>query len=79
MQHAIVTYLLYKKNKYNILKKNAADSFLKILILNDFDTTKTAEYIINNDLSDLYAIKITGNERSGIEDVNEFIRRIDNL
>jgi len=79
MQHGIVNYLLYKNNIYHICIKNAADGFLKILVSNQFDTTKTADYIMNNDLSDQYAIKLTKWDRDNINDVNNFIKRIESL
>lgn len=79
MQHAIVNYLLYKKKVYHLCVKDAEDGFLKILISNQFDTTKTADHIMNNDLSDHYAIKLTKWDRDNIKNVNNFIKRIESL
>ena len=79
MQHAIVMFLFYKKNVYHLSIKNAEEGFLKILASNNFDTTKTGEYIMNNDLSDNYAIKLTKWDRYNINDIYDFIRKIENI
>jgi len=79
MQHAIVVYLLHKNHVYHLSIKNGENDFLKILALHNFDNTKTAEYIMNNDLSNQNAIKLTKGCRENIKDVNKFIKRIESL
>ena len=37
------------------------------------------EYILNNDLKDIYAIKLVKTNRNGIKDENEFIERLNNI
>jgi hypothetical protein len=82
MQHAIAHYLLKisnPSNKYNITIKIADESMFKVQDMNDWDNVKSIDYILNNDLSNLYAIKLVGKNRKGILDNNKFIKRLENL
>ena len=86
MQHAICHYLL-KINKYNIIIKSAEESMFKVQDLNDWDNVKIINYIYNNlqsnlqnnNLLNLYAIKLVAKNRKGILDNNKFIKMLNNL
>lgn len=78
MQHAIIHYLL-KYNKYNMNIKDANESMFKAQRINDWNSEKLIEYIINNDLNDFYAIKLVRFNRKGIKDENKFIERLNNI
>jgi hypothetical protein len=79
MQHGIINYLLFKERKYHLNVKNASDGFLKILIENNFDNSKTADYILNSNLSGHYAIKLVKADRNNIKNVTKFIDKIDSF
>jgi hypothetical protein len=78
MQHAIIHYLLvYKKNKYKLNIKNADESMFKIQNLNNWDSIKIIDFIINNnDWNNFYAIKLVNSNRKGINDENIFINKL---
>jgi len=72
MQHAIIHYLMDKGNKYNINIKDSEESMFKAHKLNDWENTKIINFIINNNnWSDFYAIKLTKNNRLGINEYNK--------
>ena len=82
MQHAIIHYLFYKGNKYNLNIKDAEESMFKIQKLNGWESNKIIDYIINNNnWSNYYAIKLVGFNRKSINDENEkkFINKLNSL
>ena len=79
MQHGIINYLLFKERKYHLNVKNASDGFLKILIENNFDNKKTADYILNSNLNGHYAIKLVKADRNNIRNVTKFIEKVDSF
>jgi hypothetical protein len=78
MQHAIIHYLL-KYNKYNMNIKDANESMFKIQHINDWNSDKLIDYIIQNDLKDCYAIKLVKFNRRAIKDIDKFIERLNNI
>lgn len=78
LQHAIIQYLL-KKNKYSMNIKDANEIFFKVQKITGWNSKKMIEYILNNDLKDIYAIKLVKTNRNGIKDENEFIERLNNI
>jgi hypothetical protein len=72
MQHAIIHFLMDKGNKYNINIKDAEESMFKVHKLNEWKNNKIINFIINNnDWFDFYTIKLTKNDREGINYYNK--------
>ena len=78
MQHAIIHYLL-KNNKYNMNIKDANESMFKVQRINDWNSTKFIDYILNNDLKDFYAIKLVKFNRKAIKNEQQFTERLNNI
>lgn len=80
MQHAIFHYLYKIGRKYNILLKNATDSFYKLNLIYDWDHDSIIRFIIDNkDWSDFYGVKLTKNSRAAIENIDEYVAKVDSL
>lgn len=80
MQHAIINYLMFKGNKYNINIKNADESMFKIQNDHDWNHKAIIDFIItNNDWKDYYAIKLIGSNRGGITDQTKYIDKLNKL
>lgn len=78
MQHAIIHYLL-KNNKYNMNIKDANESMFKVQRINNWNSDKLIDYILNNDLKDFYAIKLVKFNRKAIKDEKKFTERLNNI
>ena len=79
LQHAIFHYLL-RKEKYNIILKDASESMYKIQEFFSWTRKPIMNFIINNnDWTNFYGIKLTKTNRNEIKDVKKYIKMIDNL
>ena len=78
LQHAIIQYLLFlnKKEKYNILIKDADESLMAHYSKFDSDANRFKNYLLNlqnmHEMDYLYAFKLTGDWRAVYND-NEII------
>ena len=82
MQHAIIHYLIYKGNKYKLNIKDAEESMFYIQKINEWNSDKVINYIINNqDFSNIYAIKLVNFNRKAINNTNkkDFIEKLNNI
>jgi hypothetical protein len=78
MQHAIIHYLLKKKD-YNMIIKEAKDVFFKVHNKVNWKSKKIIDYILNEDLFDIEAIKLVGFIRDEINDENLFIEKLKSI
>jgi len=63
MQHAIINLLMFINNYYKINIKNANDSMFFLQNKYNWDSHKIKDHLLNEDISNLYAIKFTGGNR----------------
>ena len=77
MQHAIINYLHFNGNIYNINIKDAKESMFKIQIKTNWNHEKVIDHIMyNNKVKKMYAIKIVSDTRNKIKDIDAFINRL---
>jgi hypothetical protein len=77
LMYACLHYLMYKGKKYNILTKDSSESMIKFQLENDWDHDKFVnsfcDFVNNkntnniNDTNEIYAIKLTRNDRKKLE------------
>lgn len=80
MQHAIINYLLYMGNKYNINMKDACESMFKVHHDNKWVGKDIMDFImINDNWEDYYAIKLVKSNRKYILNEEVYIEKINML
>jgi hypothetical protein len=78
-QHALINYLMFKGNKYNISIKNATDSMFYLQEKYKWQNPQIIDHILNGNLTGLTAIKLTGGQRHSIKNIDEFINKLNTL
>lgn len=84
MMHAIINYTMYlNPNKYNIYILDASDYMFYIQNKFDWNDNEIIDFIINNNISNLNAVKLVGNNRRKLLDneniKNQYINKINSL
>lgn len=80
MQHAILNYLMFIGNKYNINIKDAEESMFKIHDYHNWYHQNIIKFLTENkNWKDLYAIKLTKSTRNYIKNEEKYISNIDSI
>lgn len=75
---AINGYLV-NKNKYKLNIKSAIESMFKVQTICGWDKDKIYDYLMNNNLDGFYAVKLTGANRKGIKNDQDYYNKISNI